>query len=35
MIREAIAILIEGQNLTRAQAESVMNEIMDGAATQA
>jgi anthranilate phosphoribosyltransferase len=35
MIREAIASLIEGQNLTRAEAESVMNEIMEGAATPA
>jgi len=35
MIRESIAKLIEGQNLTRAEAEAVMNEIMDGAATHA
>jgi anthranilate phosphoribosyltransferase len=35
MIREAIARLIEGQNLTRAEAEGVMNEIMDGTATHA
>lgn len=35
MIREAIARLVEGQDLTRAEAETVMNEIMDGTATQA
>ena len=35
MIREAIARLIEGQDLTRSEAESVMNEIMDGDATSA
>jgi anthranilate phosphoribosyltransferase len=35
MIREAIAKLMDGQNLTRAEAESVMNEIMEGAATPA
>ncbi len=35
MIREAIAKLIEGQDLTRTEAEGVMNEIMDGAATPA
>jgi anthranilate phosphoribosyltransferase len=35
MIREAIARLIEGQDLSRAQSEIVMNEIMDGAASPA
>ena len=35
MIRESIAKLMDDQNLTRAEAESVMNEIMDGAATHA
>ncbi len=35
MIREAIAKLMEGKNLTRTEAEGVMQEIMDGAATQA
>jgi anthranilate phosphoribosyltransferase len=35
MIREAIAKLIEGQNLTLGDTEAVMNEIMDGAATPA
>src|ERR671932_669849 len=35
MIREAISKLIEGQDLDRTEAETVMNEIMDGAATPA
>jgi anthranilate phosphoribosyltransferase len=35
MIREAIAKLIEGRDLTVADTEAVMNEIMDGAATPA
>jgi anthranilate phosphoribosyltransferase len=35
MIREAIAKLIKSQDLTREEAESVMKEIMDGAATTA
>ncbi len=35
MIREAIAKLVTGQDLTRVQAEQVMNEIMDGTATHA
>jgi anthranilate phosphoribosyltransferase len=35
MIREAIAQLMDGQNLTTAEAESVMNEIMEGVATSA
>ncbi|MGB8647008.1 MAG: anthranilate phosphoribosyltransferase [Anaerolineae bacterium] len=35
MIREAITKLVDGQNLSRAEAESVMNEIMDGSATTA
>src|SRR5919201_308843 len=35
MIREAISKLIERQDLTLAEAETVMNEIMDGAATPA
>ncbi|MBI5034384.1 MAG: anthranilate phosphoribosyltransferase [Chloroflexi bacterium] len=35
MIREAIAKLVAGKNLTRAEAEDVMNEIMDGTATHA
>ena len=35
MIRESIAKLMDDQNLTRAEAESVMNEIMDGVATHA
>ncbi len=35
MIRESIAKLIDGQDLSCAEAESVMNEIMDGAATHA
>jgi anthranilate phosphoribosyltransferase len=35
MIRESIAKLIDGQDLSRAEAEGVMGEIMDGAATQA
>ncbi len=35
MIRESISKLVEGQDLTRAEAETVMHEIMDGAATHA
>ena len=35
MIREAIAKLIEGQDLTIEDTEAVMTEIMEGAATQA
>jgi len=35
MIRESIAKLVEGQDLTRAEAEAVMREIMDGEATHA
>jgi anthranilate phosphoribosyltransferase len=35
MIRESIAKLAAGYDLTRAESEGVMNEIMDGAATQA
>lgn len=35
MIREAIAKLMEGKNLSQLEAESVMQEIMDGAATPA
>ena len=35
MIRESISKLVEGQDLTRAEAETVMREIMDGAATHA
>jgi anthranilate phosphoribosyltransferase len=35
MIREAIAKLMEGTNLTQDEAETVMQEIMDGAATPA
>lgn len=35
VIRESIAKLIDGHNLSRAESEGVMNEIMDGAATQA
>ncbi|MBI3741875.1 MAG: anthranilate phosphoribosyltransferase, partial [Chloroflexi bacterium] len=35
MIREAIAKLMDGRDLARAEAESVMNEIMDGVATPA
>lgn len=35
MIREAIAKLIEGKNLSQDEAEIVMHEIMDGQATQA
>jgi len=35
MIREAIAKLVDGHHLTRAEVEAVMNEIMDGAATHA
>lgn len=35
MIREAIAILMEGKDLTGEQAENVMTEIMEGAATPA
>jgi anthranilate phosphoribosyltransferase len=35
MIRESIAKLIEGQDLTRAEAEAVMHEIMNGEATHA
>jgi anthranilate phosphoribosyltransferase len=35
MIREAIAKLMEGTNLTQSEAEVVMNEIMDGEATPA
>jgi anthranilate phosphoribosyltransferase len=35
MIREAIAKLMEGTNLTQSEAETVMQEIMDGEATQA
>ncbi|HEY6042773.1 MAG TPA: anthranilate phosphoribosyltransferase [Anaerolineae bacterium] len=35
MIREAITKLVEGRDLSSAEAEGVMNEIMDGAATPA
>jgi len=35
VIRESIAKLIDGQTLSRAEAESVMNEIMEGATTPA
>ncbi len=35
MIREAIAKLVDGQNLTLGDTEAVMNEIMDGVATPA
>lgn len=35
MIRESIAKLMDGNNLTRSEAEGVMNEIMDGVATHA
>lgn len=35
MIREAIAKLMEGKNLSQLEAESVMQEIMDGVATPA
>lgn len=35
MIREAIGTLIEGEHLTAAEAEAVMDEIMRGEATQA
>jgi anthranilate phosphoribosyltransferase len=35
MIREAIMELMQGKHLTQAQAETVMQEIMDGAATPA
>lgn len=35
MIRECIAKLVVGQNLSRAEAAGVMEEIMDGAATHA
>ncbi|HIB55170.1 MAG TPA: anthranilate phosphoribosyltransferase [Nitrospirales bacterium] len=35
MIREAIAMLVDGTNLTEEQAETVMSEIMDGQATDA
>ena len=35
MIREAIALLVDGTNLTEEQAETVMSEIMDGQATDA
>ncbi len=35
MIRESIAKLVEGQDLSRVESEVVMNEIMDGAATPA
>lgn len=35
MIREAIAKLIDGKNLSESEAESVMQEIMDGVATPA
>lgn len=35
MIRESISKLMQGENLTRQEAESVMNEIMDGVATPA
>lgn len=35
MIREAIAKLMDGENLTQTQAEDVMHEIMDGTATPA
>lgn len=35
MIRESIARLTAGQDLTRAESEDVMNEIMDGVATHA
>ncbi|MCC7161656.1 MAG: anthranilate phosphoribosyltransferase [Anaerolineae bacterium] len=35
MIREAIAKLVEGENLSQQEAETVMHEIMDGQATQA
>lgn len=34
MIREAIALAVKGENLSRALAETVMNEIMSGQATQ-
>ena len=35
MIREAIAMLIDGAHLTERHAETVMSEIMDGYATEA
>lgn len=35
MIREAITKLIDGKDLSRAESEGVMNEIMDGTATPA
>jgi anthranilate phosphoribosyltransferase len=35
VIREAIALLVDGANLTEEQAETVMSEIMDGQATDA
>ena len=35
VIQEAIAQLLEGQDLTRAEARDAMNEIMDGEATPA
>ena len=35
MIRESISKLMQGENLARDEAEGVMNEIMDGAATNA
>ncbi|MFN8470619.1 MAG: anthranilate phosphoribosyltransferase [Anaerolineae bacterium] len=35
MIKEAIAALVEGHNLSAADAETVMREIMDGEASQA
>lgn len=35
MIRQAISELMEGKNLSQTQAETVMQEIMDGAATPA
>jgi len=35
MIRESISKLMQKENLTRAEAEGVMNEIMDGVATPA
>jgi len=35
VIKEAIAKLVEGQNLTEAEAQSAMNQIMEGEATNA
>src|SRR5512142_822406 len=35
MIRESIVKLVDGRDLSLAEAEGVMNEIMDGAATPA